>query len=154
MHSFTLDSGIGEFVLTSENIVTPEKGNIFSINEGNTAHWNRGTRKFVDELKKVDLERGTPYTARYVGSLVADFDRNLKKGGIFLYPTDTKHPKGRLRLLYECMPLAFIAEQAGGAASDGEQRILDIVPSDIHQRAAFITGGKYEMEWFRRIAGA
>lgn len=151
VHGFTLDPGIGEFLLTAEKIETPVKGSIFSANEGNSAYWSREIHRFVDELKRVDPERGTPYTSRYVGSLVADFDRNLKKGGIFLYPADAKHPKGRLRLLYECMPLAFIADQAGGRALNGTVDLLDTVPTDIHQRSAFIAGGKFEIEWYERV---
>ena len=150
VHGFTLDPTIGEFVLTEESIVIPKSGNIFSINEGNTVWWNPSTKRFVEEVKSANAGAKTPYTGRYVGSLVADFDRTIRRGGIFLYPVDSRRPQGRLRLLYECLPLAFIAEQAGGIATNGAERILDVVPKDIHQRAAFIAGSSFEMEWYAR----
>lgn len=152
VHGFTLDSEIGEFLLTEEKIITPDRGSTYSTNEGNYARWHEPTRNFIDQLKKEDTARGTPYGARYVGSLVADFDRNLKRGGIFLYPGDSKAPRGKLRLLYECMPLAFVAEQAGGRAIDGEKNILDLHPSDIHERAPLIVGSKSEVDWYQEIA--
>lgn len=154
VRGFTLDPTIGEFLLTEPNIRCPERGAIYSTNEGYTSKWSSGITNFVDLLKKKDEKRGTPYTSRYVGSLVVDFDRNLKKGGIFLYPASSSHPKGRLRLLYEVMPLAYIAEHAGGRATDGTQNILDIVPKDIHERSAFITGSTQEVGWFLEVAGA
>ena len=153
VHGFTLDPTIGEFVLTEESIKIPERGSIFSINEGNTCWWNANTKKFLDEIKSGNLSAQTPYSARYVGSLVADFDRTIRRGGIFLYPVDNRRPKGRLRLLYECIPLAFIAEQAGGLATDGARDILSIIPSDIHQRSALITGSPFEMKWYGRVCG-
>jgi fructose-1,6-bisphosphatase I len=152
VHGFTLDPSIGEFVLTSERIRIPGRGNIFSVNEGNTCWWDEGMREFLREIKSGNATAETPYTGRYVGSLVADFDRTLRKGGIFLYPVDSRRPKGRLRLLYECAPLAFIMEQAGGVAVNGQERVLDILPSDIHQRSAFIAGSPYEVNWFQRVA--
>ena len=106
---------------------------------------------FMHELKARNVTAKTPYTGRYVGSLVVDFDRTLRRGGIFLYPVDSKRPHGRLRLLYECLPLAFIMEQAGGLAVNGAGRILDVVPSDIHERSAFIAGGPTEVSWFQRV---
>ena len=153
VHGFTFDPSIGEFMLTDENIQTPSHGHTYSVNEGNYWSWAQGVRAFVDTLKLSDAKLGTPYSGRYVGSLVADFDRNLKTGGIFLYPADSRYPRGKLRLLYECMPLAYIAEQAGGVAIDGEKNILEIVPEDIHQRAPLIIGGRDEVELFRRVCG-
>ncbi len=152
VHGFTLDPTIGEFVLTEESICIPNKGSIFSINEGNSVWWNAETRSFIDQIKASNAQATNPYSLRYVGSLVADFDRTIRRGGIFLYPVDTRRPQGRLRLLYECLPLAFIAEHAGGIATDGVRRIIDIAPKDIHQRSAFIAGGKSEMDWFAQCA--
>lgn len=149
VHEFVLDSEIGEFVLTEEKIVTPERGAVYSVNEGNYERWDAPTRSFIDRLKGHNPADGTPYAGRYVGSLVADFDRNLKRGGVFLYPGDSKAPRGKLRLLYECMPLAFIAEQAGGRATDGKIDILDIVPQDIHERAPLIIGSRREVDWYQ-----
>ncbi len=151
VHGFTLDPSLGEFVLTDENIRIPTRGLIYSVNEGNTSYWSDGVKDFVGQLKSPDAASGAPYSGRYVGSLVADFDRTLRKGGIFLYPTDTKRPKGRLRLLYECMPLAFIAEQAGGLALNGPDNILALVPEDIHERSAFIVGSEHEVRWYKRV---
>jgi fructose-1,6-bisphosphatase I len=143
VHGFTLDPNIGEFMLTEKNIRMPDKGNIYSVNEGAAKDWTPDVASFVAALKGKES-----YTSRYVGSLVADFDRNLRKGGIFLHPANSKHPRGKLRLLYECMPLAYIAEQAGGMASNGLKNILDIQPRNIHERCPFIVGGKYEIEMF------
>jgi len=149
VHGFTLDPSIGEFVLTDSEIRVPERGTIFSVNEGNTAFWDGRVKAFVDSLKAPDATEKGPYIGRYVGSLVADFDRTIRKGGIFLYPVDSKRPSGRLRLLYECMPLAFIMEQAGGLALNGPERVVEITPSDIHQRSAFIAGSPHEVARFR-----
>jgi fructose-1,6-bisphosphatase I len=151
VHGFTLDPSLGEFVLTDENIRIPSRGSIYSVNEGNTAFWSEEVKGFVSQLKEPVAAGEAPYSGRYVGSLVADFDRTLRKGGIFLYPTDAKRPAGRLRLLYECMPLAFIAEQAGGLAINGPEDVLSIVPDDIHQRSAFIAGSEHEVRWFQRV---
>ncbi|TAN63302.1 class 1 fructose-bisphosphatase [bacterium] len=142
VHGFTLDPSVGEFLLSHENIKTPEKGKIYSINEGNSKHWLPGTVEYVKKIKTQDSDR----TARYVGSLVADFHRNLLKGGIFLYPIDKKSSKGKLRLLYEANPLAFIAEQAGGMASTGLARILDVEPIELHQRTPLIIGSKLDVK--------
>ncbi|MEY4700208.1 MAG: class 1 fructose-bisphosphatase [Pseudomonadota bacterium] len=150
VHDFTLDPSIGEFVLTEERIMVPERGNIFSVNEGNWCWWDDRMRAFLTDLKGRNLVAEKPYTGRYVGSLVADFDRTLRKGGIFMYPTDSKRPKGRLRLLYECLPLAFIMEQAGGFAINGRERLINVTPTNIHQRSAFIAGSPTEMKWFAR----
>lgn len=151
VHGFTLDPAIGEFVLTEERLKSPSRGKTYSINEGNASQWGKEVTQFIAALKTPNKELGTPYGLRYAGSLVADFDRNLKNGGVFLYPADFKNPRGKLRLLYECMPLAFIAEQAGAAAIDGERAILDITPSDIHERCPLIIGSCHEVEWFRSL---
>ena len=143
VHGFTLDPSLGEFLLSYENITTPAKGKIYSTNEGNYNYWHDGMKRYIDYLKEPDKASERPYTSRYIGSLVADFHRNLLYGGIFLYPADTKDPKkphGKLRLLYEANPIAFIAEHAGGYASTGTERIMDIEPTDIHQRVPLIVG--------------
>jgi len=146
---FTLDPSIGEFLLSHPNIKIPPKGKILSVNEGNRAYWDKNTTRYIDYLKEDDPSTGRPYTSRYIGSLVADFHRNLLYGGIFLYPMLYKKnhpPRGKLRLLYEAAPLAFICEHAGGAATDGKQRILDIVPTELHQRVPLIIGGEKDVE--------
>ncbi len=134
VQGFTLDTSIGEFLLSHENIKIPIKGKIYSINEGYAFMWEERIKKYVDGAKKEGK------TLRYVGSLVADFHRNLLKGGLFLYPADSKNPQGKLRLLYEASPLAFIVEQAGGAATTGSQPILDLLPEKLHQRVPLIIG--------------
>lgn len=141
VHGFTLDPSLGEFLLSHENICTPPRGKIYSINEGNVAKWDPGTRRYIDYLKQDKKEKGLPYSLRYIGSLVADFHRNLLKGGIFLYPG----PKGKLRLLYEAAPLAMVAEQAGGSASTGEVRIMDIQPTSLHQKVPLIIGSREDV---------
>lgn len=140
VYGFTLDPTLGEFLLSHPDIKIPPRGKIYSVNEGNTANWDAGTRRYIEYLKTTDKASGRPYSSRYVGSLVADFHRNLLYGGIFLYPADKKSPGGKLRLLYEANPLAFIVEQAGGAASNGTQRILEVQPTDLHQRTPLIIG--------------
>ena len=140
VHGFTYEPSIGEFLLSDPDIRTPARGRIFSVNEGNYATWPAGVRRYVDWLKQVDETGGRPYSARYVGSLVADFHRNLLYGGIFLYPPSARYPQGKLRILYEAAPLAFVAEQAGGAASDGRGRIMDLTPASLHQRTPLILG--------------
>ncbi len=141
VHGFTLDPGVGEFLLSHENIRIPEKGKIYSINEGNSKHWTDGVSRYIGKLKSNEKD----YSARYVGSLVSDFHRNLLKGGIFLYPADRKSKNGKLRLLYEANPLALIVEQAGGMASTGEKRILDVIPTELHQRTPLIIGSKLDV---------
>ncbi len=140
VHGFTLDPSVGEFFLSHENIRIPSRGSIYSINEGNEANWHDGTRNWVKWLKTPDKANGRPYSQRYVGSLVADFHRTLLKGGVFAYPGDKKNKNGKLRLLYEASPCAMIAEAAGGAATTGHERILDIVPTELHQRVPLYIG--------------
>jgi fructose-1,6-bisphosphatase I len=146
VQGFTLDPSVGEFYLSHPDIRTPDRTKYFSINEGNTNYWHEPMRRYVDYLKEIDKESGRPYSGRYIGSLVADFHRNLIAGGIFLYPSDRKNPAkpgGKLRLLYEAAPLAFLAEQAGGRAiTDDGRYILDIVPEELHQRVPLIIGNK------------
>ncbi|MDF1562489.1 MAG: class 1 fructose-bisphosphatase [Deltaproteobacteria bacterium] len=140
VHGFTLDPTIGEFLLSHPNIRTPARGGIYSVNEGNASKWDPRVREYIETLKGDENARGKPYSARYIGSLVADFHRNLLKGGIFLYPADVKNKQGKLRLMFEAAPLAFVCEAAGGAATDGTQRILDLEPEDLHQRVPLIIG--------------
>lgn len=141
VHGFTLDPSIGEFLLSHPNIRIPNPGQrIYSCNEGNYARWSPGQRQLIDHLKGLDGVNQKSFTSRYIGSLVADFHRNLLYGGLFMYPGDAKNPRGKLRLLYEAAPLAFIAEQAGGRASDGEHDILDLVPEALHERVPLYLG--------------
>jgi fructose-1,6-bisphosphatase I len=153
---FTLDPSIGEFLLSHPKIVTPRVGRYYSVNESNFAWWNKGVQWAVRGFHgdRPDEIRGK--NSRYIGSLVADFHRNLLAGGIFLYPADTrKNPRGKLRLLYECSPMAFIAEQAEGSATDGVNRILDIMPSELHQRTPLVIGSRedvgYVADTLRRL---
>ena len=139
VHGFTLDPSVGEFLLSHPDIKMPTRGKTYSINEGNAASWDLGTSTFVKRLKDKDAGLGRPYSLRYVGTLVADFHRTLINGGIFMYPAS---PKPKLRLLYEASPLAMVAEQAGGRATTGSQRILDVVPSELHQKVPLIVGSK------------
>ena len=146
VHGFTLDPSIGEFLLSHENIQIPEKGAIYSVNEGNINSWNEGVKNFILSLKQPLAAESKPYSARYIGSLVADFHRNLLYGGVFLYPGDQRNPQGKLRLLYEAIPLAYIVEQAGGAASNGDQPILDVLPQSLHQRTELYIGSKIDVQ--------
>jgi fructose-1,6-bisphosphatase I len=146
VNGFTLDPSIGEFCLSHPEIRTPEDGRIYSVNEGNYVHFPPGIKKYIKYCQEEDSETSRPYTSRYIGSLVSDFHRNLLKGGIFLYPENEIVTSGKLRLVYECNPIAFIAEQAGGAASNGNRRILEIVPSSLHQRSPFYAGSKNMVE--------
>ena len=146
VHGFTLDPGLGEFILSHENIKTPERGKIYSINEGNSNKWHDGIRNYIAYLKEENKSDKRPYSSRSIGSLVADFHRNLLYGGIFLYPADRSNPEGKLRLLYEANPLAMIVEAAGGAASDGHRRIMEIEPTALHQRVPLIIGSKADVE--------
>jgi len=149
VHGFTLDPSVGEFILSHPDIKTPPKGKIYSVNEGNSPYWDDRTRDMVNWFKEKDKATGRPYSGRYIGSLVSDFHRNLLYGGIYMYPIDYKkpdNPQGKLRLLYEANPLAFIAENAGGAATDGKTRILDLKPESLHQRVPLIIGSKREVD--------
>ena len=146
VHGFTLDPSVGEFLLSHENMRIPKRGKTYSINEGNYSRWDEGVRNYVDYLKADDRVNGRPYSSRYIGSLVADFHRNMLYGGIFMYPKDTIHPKGKMRLLYESSPLAFIVEHAGGRASDGCKRVLDIVPTSLHQPSPLFIGSEEDVK--------
>ena len=146
VNGFTYDPSIGSFCLSRENMRIPEQGKIYSINEGNYIRFPTGVKKYIKYCQESVPEENRPYTSRYIGSLVADFHRNLLKGGIYLYPSTQSHPNGKLRLLYECNPMAFLIEQAGGLASDGVHRILDIKPTELHQRVPFFVGSKAMVE--------
>lgn len=149
VHGFTLDPSIGAFVLTNENMIMPQQGSYYSVNEANEATWPEPYRAYVAQLRSGGM--GRQYSSRYIGSLVADFHRTLLKGGVFLYPPTKSQPGGKLRLLYEANPLAFIAEQAGGMATNGSQRILEIQPTGIHQRTPLLVGSRHEMEALTRL---
>ncbi|EPR74024.1 Fructose-1,6-bisphosphatase, type I [Winogradskyella psychrotolerans RS-3] len=138
VNGFTLNPAIGSYYLSHPNMEFPKDGHIYSVNEGNYADFPVGIKKYIKYCQEDEGER--PYTSRYIGSLVSDFHRNMIKGGIYMYPKSSKNPKGKLRLLYECNPMAFIAEQANGKASDGFTRIMDIVPTELHERVPFICG--------------
>ena len=140
VNGFTLDPSLGEFCLSHPNIKTPASGKIYSINEGNYEKFPVGIKKYIKYGQEKDAKTTRPYPSRYIGSLVADFHRNMLKGGVFMYPSTDSHPNGKLRLLYECNPIAFIAEQAGGLAFSEEGRILDLQPEAIHQRVTFYAG--------------
>ena len=151
VHGFTLDPGVGEFFLSHPNIRCPERGNTYSTNEGNFARWNDRVKKWSAWIKSEDKEQGLPYGHRYVGSLVADAHRTLVKGGVFAYPADAKNPGGKLRLLYEAGPMAYLFEQAGGAATNGVDRILDIVPRGLHERTPLVLGSRRDARAFREF---
>jgi fructose-1,6-bisphosphatase I len=144
VNGFTLNPAIGTFYLSHPNMKFPEKGFIYSVNEGNYIHFPQGVKDYIKYCQLEEEDR--PYTSRYIGSLVSDFHRNMIKGGIYIYPTSSKAPKGKLRLLYECNPMAFLAEQAGGKASDGFGRIMEIQPTELHQRVPFFAGVKQMVE--------
>jgi len=153
VNGFTLDPSIGEFCLSHPDIRTPEFGSIYSVNEGHYLKFPDGVKKYIKYCQELDPETSRPYTSRYIGSLVADFHRNLLKGGIFIYPSTASSPKGKLRLAYECNPIAFIAEQAGGKASDGFNRILDLKPDSLHQRSPFYVGSRAMVEHLEELMG-
>lgn len=140
VHAFTYDPSIGVFCLSHERLCFPKTGTLYSINEGHYIKFPQGVKKYLKYCQEQDEATNRPYTSRYIGSLVADFHRNLLKGGIYIYPSTASYPQGKLRLLYECNPIAFLAEQAGGKASNGFSRILDIVPEKLHQRVPFFVG--------------
>ncbi len=142
VNGFTLDPSIGEFCLSHPDILCPEFGRIYSVNHGHYFQYAEGVRNYIDLCQKKNASNGGPYTQRYIGSMVADVHRNLIKGGIFMYPGTTDKPRGKLRLLYECNPFAFIVEVAGGKATNGKQRILDVIPTELHQRSALFIGSR------------
>ncbi|QHI37880.1 Fructose-1,6-bisphosphatase class 1 [Kordia antarctica] len=144
VNGFTLNPAIGTFYLSHPNMEFSETGNIYSINEGNYAHFPKGVKNYIKYCQQEEDDR--PYTSRYIGSLVSDFHRNLIKGGIYIYPQTSKAPTGKLRLLYECNPMAYLAEQANGLASDGFQRIMDIKPTELHQRVPIFCGSRKMVE--------
>ncbi len=146
VNGFTLDPSVGLFLLSHADIKIPDGGNIYSINEANYIYFPEGVKEYIRYCQDDDPKSLRPYTTRYIGSLVADFHRNLLRGGIYMYPGTKKNPNGKLRLLYECNPVAFLAEQAGGKASDGFRRTLEIQPESLHQRTPFFVGSKHMVE--------
>lgn len=146
VNGFTLDQSIGEFCLSHPDIKCPESGRIYSVNHGNFFQYTEGVREYIHACQQKDKSNGGPYTQRYIGSMVSDVHRNLLKGGIFMYPAIKDKPGGKLRLMYECNPFAYIVEMAGGRATDGQQRILDIQPESLHQRTPFFVGSKLMMD--------
>jgi len=146
VNGFTLDPSIGEFCLSHPNMQMPEIGRLYAMNEGNIFECEQGLRDYINYCQSRENQTGMPYSGRYIGSLVADFHRNLIKGGIYIYPDVLSAPEGKLRLLYECNPLAFIAEQAGGLATTGRKRILEIIPERLHQRVPYYVGSKLMVE--------
>ena len=146
VNGFTLDQSIGEFTLSHPDIRCPETGKFYSVNHGNFFQYEENVRKYINECQKKTKENGGPYTQRYIGSMVADIHRNLIKGGIFMYPAVLDKPKGKLRVMYECNPCAFIIEVAGGIATNGKQRMLEVQPTKLHQRTPFFAGSKLMME--------
>ena len=153
VHGFTLDPSVGEFLLSHPDIRIPETGSIYSVNEGNWNHWDDKARAAIDYFKHPDDPNATPCSARYVGSLVADFHRTLLYGGVYMYPPDSRKGKsrGKLRYLCEASPLAFVAENAGGAATDGHNRILDITPTTLHERVPLFIGSRKDVEAINAI---
>lgn len=146
VNGFTYDPSLGMFLLSHENIRIPEQGSIYSVNEGGYVRFPQGVKKYIKYCQEEAPQENRPYKSRYIGSLVSDFHRNMLKGGIYMYPQASSYPQGKLRLNYECNPMAFLAEQAGGLASDGKQRILDIQPQSLHQRSPFFTGSRQMVE--------
>lgn len=146
VNGFTLDQSIGEFIMSHSQLQCPPAGTFYSVNHGNFFNMEQPVKEYITACQKKNKTNGGPYTQRYIGSMVADVHRNLIKGGIFMYPGTTDKPEGKLRLLYECNPFAFIVEVAGGRATDGKQRILDIVPKELHERAPFFIGSSTMMD--------
>lgn len=142
VHGFTLEPTIGEFILSHENIRIPKSGKIYSINEGNYLYWHPGLKKYIKYLQEEDRATNRPYSTRYIGSMVADVHRTLLYGGIFMYPADSRNPNGKLRLMYECNPMAYIIEAAGGRATNGEKRLLEVQPENLHQRVPIFIGSE------------
>lgn len=146
VYGFTLNTQYGEFRLSNIDMKTPEKGKIYSINQGNIGKFTDGMKNFIQYCAESDKETSRPYSLRYIGSMVGDVHRNLLKGGIFMYPANKGETKGKLRLLYECIPMAFLQENAGGMATDGNQRILELQPTEVHERSAIFIGSKNLVE--------
>ena len=146
VHGFTLDPSVGEFLLSHENIRIPKKGKIYSMNEGNFSNWDPGMQRYIQYLKEQDKATGRPYSLRYIGTMVGDAHRTLLYGGIFAYPGDKKHPDGKLRLMYECNPMAYIIEQAGGRSSNGTTSILNVAPTSLHQHTPVFLGSEEDMK--------
>ena len=145
-HGFTLDPSFGEFLLSHPDMKIPEKSHIYSINEGNYLYWHPGLKKYIKYLQEEDDKTSRPFTSRYIGSMVADIHRNILYGGIYMYPADSRNPNGKLRLMYECNPMAFIVEAAGGRASNGKKRILEIQPDSLHQRTPIFIGNNHDVK--------
>ena len=152
VHGFTLDPMVGAYVLSHEDIKMPKQGKYYSVNEGYRDSFPEPYQRYIDSLRHGSL--GVPYSSRYIGSMVADFHRTLLKGGVFMYPPTRENPDGKLRLLYEANPIAFLAEQAGGVATDGRQRMLSVKPESIHQRTPLVVGGEAEMAEWERFSAA
>jgi fructose-1,6-bisphosphatase I len=146
VHGFTLDPSVGEFLLSHENIRIPVKGKIYSMNEGNFLNWDPGMQRYIQYLKEEDKATNRPYSQRYIGTMVGDAHRTLLYGGIFAYPGDKKNPQGKLRLMYECNPMAFIIEQAGGKSSDGKQSVLNVQPTSLHQHTPVFLGSEEDVK--------
>lgn len=142
VNGFTFDPGIGSFFLSHPDIQIPKIGKIYSVNDGNYIHYTGGVKKLIRWMQEIDEAEGRPFTSRYTGSLVADFYRNMLLGGIYFYPEGTTAPKGKLRFLYECNPIAFITEQAGGICTNGSERIMNLKPTELHQRVSFFCGSE------------
>ena len=147
VHSFVLDHTIGEFVLMYDNITMPERGNIFRANIGNYNKWDKRAQSYTDAF----MDESNAYSLRYSGALLADLHQILHRGGVYYYPAETQRSEGKLRLLYECAPLAMIAEQAGGAATDGSRRIMDIEPDNLHHRSPLFIGSKHEVAMIQNV---
>ena len=151
VNGFTLDPNVGVFYLSHPNMTIPKTGNIYSVNEGNYAYFSDEMKSYINYCKAIDTATNRPYTGRYIGSMIADLHRNFLKGGVYMYPDSQKAPKGKLRLLYECNPMAFLIEQAGGLATDGQQAILDKEPMEIHERTPFYGGSANMIEKLKEI---
>ena len=154
VNGFTLDQSIGEFTLSHPDIKCPDSGKIYSVNHGNFFQFEDHIREYINRCQRKTKDNGGPYTQRYIGSMVSDVHRNLIKGGIFMYPGTIDKPKGKLRLMYECNPFAYIVEKAGGQATDGLGRILDIIPTNVHQRTPFFIGSQLMMQELEEVSAA
>jgi fructose-1,6-bisphosphatase I len=146
VHGFTLDPSVGEFLLSHENIRIPSKGKTYSLNQGNFCNWDKGMQRYIQYLQESDPATGRPYSLRYIGTMVGDAHRTLLYGGMFAYPADKKNPQGKLRLMYECNPVAFIIEQAGGKSSDGTQSILQVKPTSLHEHTPVFFGSAEDVQ--------